>query len=278
MAVWTYWQDEWVEGNPMIMGPMTHGSWLASTVFDGARAFEGTTPDLDLHCERIVRSVDAMGLKRLHRAEELLELARDGVSRFGSDAELYIRPMYWASEGFVAADPASTQFCLSVYDAPMPDSAGFSLTASPFRRPSAELAITDAKAACHYPNSGRALREAQERGFENALMLDPLGHVAELATANIFYAKDGAVHTPVPNGTFLSGITRQRVIQLLRNAGLEVHERTLNVSDFSQADEIFSTGNWGKVLPVTRFESRDLQPGPVYTTARKLYWDYAHGS
>jgi branched-chain amino acid aminotransferase len=278
MTAWTYWQDKWVEGNPMIMGPMTHGSWLASTVFDGARAFEGTTPDLDLHCQRIVRSVDAMGLKRLHAPEEILELAADGVAHFAADAALYIRPMYWATDGFVAADPSTTQFCLCVHDAPMPDPNGFSLTVSPFRRPSAELAITDAKAACHYPNSGRALREAAARGFDNALMLDPLGHVAELATANIFYAKDGAVHTPVPNGTFLSGITRQRIILLLQEAGLEVHERTLNVSDFLQADEIFSTGNWGKVMAVTRFEGRDLQPGPVYAKARELYWEYAHGS
>lgn len=276
MAAWTFWQGEWVDGNPMIMGPMTHGSWLASTVFDGARAFEGVTPDLDLHCQRIVKSVDAMGLKRLHRAEEILELAQDGVAKFDAGTALYIRPMYWAEDGFVAGDPDTTNFCLCVHTAPLPDANGFSLTVSPFRRPSPELALTDAKAACHYPNSGRALREAAGRGFENALMLDLMGNVAELATANIFYAKDGAVHTPVPNGTFLSGITRHRIIRLLRGAGYDVHERTLSVADFSDADEIFSTGNWGKVMPVTKFEQRDLQPGPVYNRARDLYWEYAH--
>ncbi|MGI9482676.1 MAG: branched-chain amino acid aminotransferase [Hyphomicrobiales bacterium] len=276
MTAWTFWQGSWHEGNPMVMGPMTHGSWLASTVFDGARAFEGTMPDVDLHCERMVRSVGAMGLKQLHSADELLEIAKEGVAKFGSDDALYIRPMFWAEDGFVAPDPDSTQFCLCVHDAPLPDPTGFSLTLSPFRRPSAELAITEAKAACHYPNSGRALREAIERGFDNALMLDPLGHVAELATANIFYAKDGIVHTPVPNGTFLNGITRQRIIALLKGAGYEVYERALHVRDFADADEVFSTGNWGKVMPVTRLEAQDLQPGPIYTRARELYWDYAH--
>ena len=110
MTAWTYWQGSWQEGNPMLMGPMTHGSWLASTVFDGARAFEGTMPDVDLHCERMVRSVDAMGLKQLSSAGELLELAKEGVTKFPSDAALYIRPMFWAEDGFVAPDPESTQF------------------------------------------------------------------------------------------------------------------------------------------------------------------------
>ncbi|MEM7425138.1 MAG: branched-chain amino acid aminotransferase [Pseudomonadota bacterium] len=276
MSVWSYWNGSWVEGNPMIMGPMTHGSWLASTVFDGARAFEGVAPDLDLHCQRLVNSAVAMGLKPMHSAGELKELAEEGISRFENGSALYIKPMYWAEGGFVDNDPETTQFCFCVNEQPMPEASGFSLTVSPFRRPGPEFALTDAKAACHYPNSGRALREAAGRGFENALMLDVLGHVAELATANIFYAKDGEVHTPVPNGTFLSGITRARIIGLLRKAGHKVHERTLKPADFADADEIFSTGNFGKVMPVSRFEERDLQPGPIYTRARELYWDYAH--
>ena len=107
-------------------------------------------------------------------------------------------------------------------------------------------------------------------------MLDPAGNVAELATANIFMVKDGVVHTPIPNGTFLNGITRQRVIRLLREAGVTVHERALLYRDFQDADEIFSTGNYGKVMPVVRIDDRDLQPGPVYQRARELYWAFAH--
>jgi branched-chain amino acid aminotransferase len=89
--------------------------------------------------------------------------------------------------------------------------------------------------------------------------------------------KDGEVHTPVPNGTFLVGITRNRVIDLLRRAGVAVYERSISWQEFIDADEVFSTGNHGKVLPVTRVESRHLQPGPVSRKARELYWDYAHG-
>lgn len=277
MTSWTFFDGKWHEGNPLFMGPMTHAPWLGSVVFDGARAFEGVTPDLDRHCERLIRSARSFGLSVLKSAAEIEEIAREGVAKFPRDAVLYIRPMYWAEDGFIDVDPETTRFCVSVYDEPMPEPKGFSVTCSPFRRPSFEFSPTDAKAACHYPNSARALREARARGFQNALMLDPLGNVSELTNANLFYAKDGEVHTPVPNGTFLLGITRRRVIELLRDAGIAVQERTLGVKDFQEADEIFSTSNFAKVMPVTRFETRDLQPGPIYSKTRELYWAFAHG-
>ena len=121
------------------------------------------------------------------------------------------------------------------------------------------------------------MREARSRGFDNAAMLDAVGQVSELATANLMLVKNGEVHTPVPNGTFLVGITRGRVIDLLRRAGVTVRERSIIWQEFIDADEVFSTGNHGKVLPVTRVESRHLQPGPVASKARQLYWEYAHG-
>lgn len=277
MTAWTYFKGKWHEGNPMIMGPMTHAPWLGSCVFDGARAFEGVAPDLDRHCERLLNSARSFGLKILLSAGEIEELAVDGISKFPSGTSLYIRPMYWAEDGFVDVDPDTTQFSISVYDEPMPSPGGFSVTCSPFRRPSYEYAPTDAKAACHYPNSARAMREARSRGFENAVLLDALGHVSELATANIFVAKHGEVHTPVPNGTFLNGITRQRVMALLHRSGITVHERSVAWREVLQADEVFSTGNYGKVMPITRVEARHLQPGPIYGRARELYWGFAHG-
>jgi len=276
MKALTFWQGEWVEGNPGIMGPRDHAAWLSSIVFDGARAFEGTAPDLDRHCARIVASARTMGLAPLHSPAELTEIARDGIARFAPGAALYVRPMYWGTAGFIVPEPEATAFCFHIHELAMPEPKGSSITVSPFRRPTLETAPADAKASCLYPNGARALREAAARGFDNALMLDALGNVAELTTSNIWMAKDGAALTPVPNGTFLNGITRQRVIALLRAAGVEVFERTLTVADFRDADEIFATGNYGKVLPITRFEDRDLQPGPIYARARELYWEFAH--
>jgi branched-chain amino acid aminotransferase len=109
-------------------------------------------------------------------------------------------------------------------------------------------------------------------------MLDMLGNVAEFGNANVFMARDGVVYTPVPNGTFLNGITRQRVIDLLRGQGATVVETTLRYADFLSADEIFSSGNFAKVAPVIRIDDRSLQPGPFYKQARELYWAFAHAA
>jgi branched-chain amino acid aminotransferase len=190
--------------------------------------------------------------------------------------------MYWAERtGYatVMPDATSTAWCFSLYELPMPKAdSGQSITLSPFRRPTQETMPVDAKAACLYPNNARAVRDAKARGFDNALLCDMLGNVAELANSNVFLAKDGAVFTPAANGTFLNGITRQRVIQLLRDAGVTVHETRLSYRDFQEADEIFSAGNYAKVAPITGIDDRKLQPGPLYRKARALYWDFAHGT
>jgi branched-chain amino acid aminotransferase len=277
---WTWFDGGWHEGNPGIVGPRTHAFWLGSSVFDGARAFEGVTPDLDLHLARVNRSAVALGLQPTKSEEEMLALAAEGIARFGANAELYIRPMYWAEAGgasAVMADPASTRFCLCIHEAPMPKPAGSAITLSPFPRPTPETAPLEAKAGCLYPNNSRAMMEAKSRGFDNCLLRDMLGHIAELGNSNIFMAKDGVVYTPAANGTFLSGITRQRVIELLRGDGVTVLETSLSYRDFETADEIFASGNFAKVQPIIRIDDRSLQPGPFYAKARKLYWEFAHG-
>ena len=278
---WTFFEDAWHEGNVPMLGPRTHATWLCSMVFDGARAFEGVTPDIELHCARANESAAKLYLKPVVSVDTWIRLAREGMQKFDKDAALYIRPMYWAEhEGpwVQAHDPDSTRWCLSIYEAPMRRSNGFSITLSPFRRPTLETAPVDAKAGCLYPNNARMLFEAQARGFDNAVSLDLLGNVAELATSNIFMAKDGIVYTPAANGTFLAGITRRRVIALLRETGVTVVERSLKYDDFQTADEIFSTGNYSKVVPVAKIEDRVLTPGPIFTRARELYWEFAHST
>ena len=275
----TYFEDEWQEGNIGIMGPRTHAAWLCSIVFDGARAFEGVTPDLELHCARVNESAKKMFLKPVVSLETWVKLSHEGIQRFPKSSALYIRPMYWGEkEGpwVQAHDPESTRWCLCIYEAPMREPKGFSITLSPFRRPTLETMPVDAKAGCLYPNNARALFEAQSRGFDNALVCDMVGNVAEFATSNVFMAKDGVVYTPIANGTFLAGITRKRVIGLLRDAGVTVMEKAMTYKEFEEADEIFSTGNYSKVVPATRIENRSLPFGPFYRQARELYWSFAH--
>ncbi len=279
VETWTFFEGAWHPGNHPIMGPRTHAAWLGTTVFDGARVFEGCAPDLRPHFERVNASARAFLLDPVVPVARWMALARDGLQRFEPDAALYIRPMYWpehgAAGGGVRFDPASTRWCLCLYLAAMPAPTGVAVTLSPFRRPSWECAPVEAKAGCLYPNGARALIEAHARGFNNCVMLDMLGDVAELANANLFMVRNGVVRTPAANGTFLDGITRRRVIALLEGCGVRVEQTTLRYRDLLDADEIFSTGNFAKLMPVTRIEERALAVGPVYAKARELYWAFA---
>ena len=273
----TWLDGVWHSGNPPIFGPMTHAAWMASVAFDGARAFEGVLPDLDRHCARAADSARALGLEPRIAAEEIAALALEGVGRFPEGTELYIRPLFWAEDGFVEPEAGSTRFMLTLFELALPASDD-SVTAAVAeeRRPRPAMAPTDAKASCLYPNVQRMMRKARQRGFSTAVVLDPDDKVAEFATANLFMVRDDKVATPADNGTFLNGITRQRMIGLLREDGHDVAERTVELEELLEADEVFATGNAPKVIPASRIEERDYQPGPVARRARELYWAFAH--
>lgn len=270
----TYFEGAWHDGNVPLMGAMDHSVWLGSSVFDGARSIHRMAPDLQAHCARIYDSAAKVGLTLELPLPELVRLCVEGIHRFAADADLYIRPLVFATSGMLV--PERSAFALTLFDAPLPPFGGFSALLSERRRPSAAAATTDAKASALYPNVARALREAAAAGFENAVMRDPDGNVAEFATANLFFvAEDGTVVTPTANGTFLAGITRGRVIGLLARAGTEVVQRTVMPAELDTAREIFATGNYSKVMPCTRYGTLELPVGPVATLARNLYMDYA---
>jgi branched-chain amino acid aminotransferase len=270
----TFAEGQWHDGSPALIRPRDHGFWLASAVFDGARSIAGKAPDLDRHCARLLRSAELMGLASPLAADEIVMLVRDGIARFPSDAALYICPLLYPAGGFIVPDPASTQFVLHIGESPLPDPSGFSACVTRFHRPLPDSAPTGAKASCLYPNVARGVAEANDKGFDVGVTLDPSGDVAEFSYANLFLGQDGAIHTPAINGTFLDGITRQRVIALLKADGIEVVERAIKPDELATADELFATGNYAKVTPCTRFEARELQPGPIYRRARELYFQF----
>ncbi|HEX8614768.1 MAG TPA: branched-chain amino acid aminotransferase [Telluria sp.] len=268
----TYFKGQWAEGNVPLFGAMDHSVWLGSSVFDGARAIRGQLPDLRLHLQRVVHSAERLGLQCPLTVDEMEALVREGVAKFPADAELYVRPLVFGAEGFLVPVPDKSGFALTLFDAPMPPFTGFSACLSTLCRPDARMAPTDAKASALYANTTRAIREASARGYENAVVLDSDGNVAEFATSNLFLVTpEGTVVTPVPNGTFLAGITRARVIGLLAEAGVAVEERSVHPDELLTALEIFNTGNYGKVTPCIRYEERTLAIGPVATLARERY-------
>ena len=275
----TFFEGKWHEGNIPVMRAADHGSWLGSTVFDGARYFDGLAPDLALHCARVNRSAEAMLMTPTHAAQDIEGIVRDGLKSYRADQALYIRPMYWGIEddGYgLGPHRDYTGFAVCLEEIPMsaPENS-VTLTTTSFRRPVLADNVCNAKAGCLYPNNYRMIAEARKKGFSNALVADAIGNVAESATANVFIVKDGVAFTPIANGTFLAGITRSRHIANLRADGVEVVEKIISFDEVHAADEVFLTGNFNKVTRVTRFDDTHYKSHAMATRARSLYWDWA---
>jgi branched-chain amino acid aminotransferase len=256
-----------------------HGIWQGSSVFDGARMFDGVVPDLAKHCARVNESARALMITPTMDVDEMEAVIREGLRAYGRGAAVYIRPMYWAIDGSdlgIAPKADSTGFAISLEQVAMP-AAEFqtTVTRTRFRRPVLEDAVCNAKAGCLYPNNARMLVEAKAKGFGNALVADAMGNLAESATANVFLVKDGALFTPIPNGTFLAGITRARHIANARAAGIEVHETVLTFEDAHLADEVFLSGNFAKVTSVRAFDGTEYRSRAVTERIRGLYMDWA---
>ncbi len=279
----TYFEGTWHNGDLSIMKAADHGAWLGTTVFDGARLFDGLAPDLEAHCARINRSAQALMITPTMDTQTMVQTVREGLASYPRDAAVYIRPMYWALDGDetgIVPRPNATGFAVSLEEIPMaPPEAASSLTRTRFRRPVLEDSVVNAKAGCLYPNNARMLVEARSKGFGNALVADAMGNVAESATANVFMVKDGEVFTPIPNGTFLAGITRARHMENMRANGITVHERVLSFDEFHTADEVFLSGNMMKITPIDAFDDTTYQVGdtgnPVTRRVREMYWDWA---
>ncbi|MDU8944564.1 branched-chain amino acid aminotransferase [Ovoidimarina sediminis] len=275
----TYFEGRWHDGDVPIMRAADHGSWLGTTVFDGARYFDGVAPDLRAHCARVNASATALMITPTVTVDEMVAIAREGLKLYPKDAAVYIRPMYWAIDGDLTAivpDDGKTGFALCLEEIPLADpGATVRLGTTRFRRPILESAVVNAKAGCLYPNNARMLIEVRAKGFQNALVADAMGNVAESATANVFMVRDGEILTPIANGTFLAGITRARHMTNFAAVGTPVREAILTFDDFREADEVFLSGNMNKVTPVTEFDGTQYQAGPVARRAREMYWDWA---
>lgn len=278
----TYFEGRWHEGDIPVMRAADHGIWQGSSVFDGARLFDGVTPDLDKHLARVNRSASALMITPTVSDGDMLEIAREGLKAYSPQQSVYIRPMYWALDGNdlgIAPLENSTAFALCLEEVAMPPAEFMTtLTRTRFRRPVLEDAVCNAKAGCLYPNNARMLVEAKSKGFGNALVADAMGNVAETATANVFMVKDGVAFTPIANGTFLSGITRARHIANLRADGVEVIETVLSFGDFHAADEVFLSGNFAKVTAVREFDGTVYRDNKITRRARQLYLDFAHSA
>ena len=182
MKIRTYFEGSWHEGSVQVMSSSDHGIWLGTTVFDGARYFEGVAPDLDAHCARVNRSAEALMLTPSVEADAMVEIVEEGLKSFSPDEAVYIRPMYWGVEwgdAIIAPKSDSVGFAIALEAIPLPSAdSTTTLGTTQFRRPVLADNVVNAKAGCLYPNNARMLSEARAKGFGNALVADAMGKPA----------------------------------------------------------------------------------------------------
>jgi branched-chain amino acid aminotransferase len=256
---------------------LSHGLHYASAVFEGERAYRGRVFRLEEHGARLLRSCALLDLACPFTAAELDAAARS-VLVANAIADGYLRRIAWRGSEQLGVAAQGTRVHVAIAAWPWPryfaDGAaerGLRLTIAGWRRPAPDTAPVLAKSSCLYAIGTLAKHAAEREGFDDALMLDWRGRVAEATGANVFFVRDGALHTPVPEG-FLDGITRRAVIALARARGLEVIERAIAPHELASFTEVFLSGTAAEVAPVRAIGELSFRPGAI-TAA--LAADYA---
>lgn len=272
------WMDgEFVPWREAKLHVLTHGLHYASSVFEGERLYNGEIFELTWHSQRLKRSAELLGMEIPYSVEQIDVACKEVCARMGfSDA--YVRPVAWrgSEQMSVAAPEATIHLAVAAWEWPSyfdPEvkKKGIRLTNAPWSRPAPNCAPTEAKAAGLYMICTLSKHAAEKAGYADALMLDYRGYVAEATGANIFFVKDGAIHTPLPD-CFLNGITRQTVVKIARARGFQVIERHIKPEELPTFSECFLTGSAAEVTPVSEIGEHRFTPGNL---SLSLMDDYA---
>ncbi len=255
---------------------LSHALHYASCVFEGERIYNGRVFELTRHSERLIASGDVMGMKVPYDAAQL-DAATVETAAANKIVDGYVRPVAWRGSEMMGVAAQSTRVHVAIavwqwpsYWSPEARMKGIRLNISEWRRPHPQTAPTTAKAAGLYMICTMSKHKAEQSGYEDSLMLDWRGQVAEATGANIFFVKDGVLHTPIPD-CFLDGITRQTVIGLARKRGIEVIERVIQPEEMAGLGECFLTGTAAEVTPVREIGPYTFTPGEI---SRTLMADY----
>jgi branched-chain amino acid aminotransferase len=247
---------------------LTHALHYASCVFEGERVYGGRIFKLREHSQRLIDSGRILGFELPWSLAEI-EAASNAVVRAMGITDGYVRPLAWrgAEQMGVAAQQTNIHMAISVWEwpayfSPEAKMKGIRMCWSKWSRPAPNTAPTNAKAAGLYMICTLSKHDAEDKGYDDALMLDWRGNIAEATGANIFLVINGEIHTPTPD-CFLDGITRQTVIGLARKRQLKVHERAIKPEELGQAQEVFLTGTAAEVTPVSEIDRYRFKPGTV---------------
>ncbi len=279
----TIWFDgELVPWRDAKVHVLTHGLHYASSVFEGERAYGGKIFKMEAHHERLLESGRILGFEIPYSREEIDRAAMQVLEANGI-VDGYVRPVAWRGSEMMGVSAQKNTIHLAIaawewpsYFSPEMRLKGIRLALSPWRRPAPDTAPTKSKAAGLYMICTHAKHDAEAEGYQDALMLDYRGRIAEATGANIFLIQDGKIHTPIPD-CFLNGITRQTVIELAKRRGYEVIERAIMPEELAKTQEVFITGTAAEVTPVGQIDDYHFTPGEITKQMIEDYDAEVHG-
>jgi branched-chain amino acid aminotransferase len=274
---WIWLDGQFVPWREAKMHVLTHGLHYASSVFEGERMYGGQIFELNAHTERLFKSAEILDFRIPYTVAEIDQACIDTCKKNGLE-DAYIRPIAWRGSEMIGVSAQNTRIHVAIacwdwpsYFSPEEAAKGIRLTWAKYRRPSPETEPVHAKAAGLYMICTISKHAAEKDGFTDAMMLDYRGYIAESTGSNVFFIKDGVIHTPVPD-CFLNGITRQSVIKLARSKGFEVVERHIRPEELATFSECFVTGTAAEVTPVAQIGEYKFKPGNL---SLSLMDDYA---
>lgn len=263
---WIWLDGQFVPWREAKVHVLTHGLHYASSVFEGQRMYGGEIFELNAHTERLFKSAEYLDFEIPFTVAEINEACNQTCAKNGL-TDAYVRPIAWRGTEMMAVSAQATKIHVAIaawawpsYFSPEERKKGIRLTWARYRRPSPETEPVHAKAAGLYMICTVSKHIAEKEGFTDAMMLDYRGYIAESTGSNVFFIRDGVIHTPLPD-CFLNGITRQTVIRMAREKGFEVIERHILPEELSTFSECFVTGSAAEVTPVGSIGEYSFTPG-----------------
>ncbi|ODN71481.1 branched-chain amino acid aminotransferase [Methylobrevis pamukkalensis] len=271
------WYDgEFVDWKDAKVHVLTHGLHYGSSVFEGERAYGGEIFKLRAHTDRLIESARILGFKIPYSADVIDAACRETLSRMNL-VDAYLRPVAWRGSEMMGVSAQNNTIHLAIaawewpsYFKPEERLKGIRLDIAEYHRPDPKTAPSKSKAAGLYMICTISKHAAEAKGYADAMMYDYRGYVAEATGANIFFVRDGEIHTPTPD-CFLNGITRQTVIELARRRGLVVNERHILPDELATFSECFICGTAAEVTPVSEIGPYRFQPATITETLMNDY-------
>lgn len=265
---WIWLDGEFVPWSETRIHVLTHGLHYASCVYEGERAYAGRIFKLHEHTARLLKSAATLDMHMPFSARDI-ESASETLLQRNGVTDGYLRPVVWRGSEQISTSARNSSIHMAIACWSWPSyydeaarAKGIRLKTAAWRRPPPSCSPSQAKASSHYMIATLCKHDAEAQGFDDALMLDWRGHMAEATSANVFFIAEGVLHTPTPD-CFLDGITRRTVIELARARGLTVIERSITPEELARFDECFLTGTAAEVCPVrqideTQFKAADI--------------------